>query len=71
MANYIRYNIETNSYRFNNIHPDCYGNLTADEKVEYLEQQMLWTLDEDPEELERLMQDAKNKAFDDALKLEG
>lgn len=63
MANYIRYNIETNSYRFNHLHPDNYMDLTADEKVEYLEQQMLWMLDEDQEKLQQLMNEAKAKAL--------
>jgi len=57
--NYIRYNISTNSYSFCHLHPDIYGDLTADEKVEYLEQQMMWTLDEDWEGLQELMDDAK------------
>jgi hypothetical protein len=61
--NYIRYNIETKSYRFAHLHPDNYADLTADQKVEYLEQQMLWTLDEDQEKLEQLMDEAKTKAL--------
>lgn len=63
MANYIRYNVETNSYRFNHLPADNYMDLTADEKVEYLEQQMLWMLDEDPEKLQQLMDEAKQKAL--------
>ncbi len=61
--NYIRYNIETNSYSFRYISQEKYKELTDAEKVEYLEQQMLWTLDEDWETLEDLMQDAKWQAL--------
>ena len=61
--NYIRFNLETNSYSFRYLHADDYMNLTSEEKVEYLEQQMLWLLDEDQEKLEELMKEAKMKAL--------
>ena len=61
--NYIRYNIETNSYSFRHLPQNIYQELTDKEKVEYLEQQMLWTLNEDWETLADLMQDAKWQAL--------
>lgn len=61
--NYIRYNIKTGSFNFQHLPADNYKKLTDSEKVEYLEQQMLWTLDEDQETLEQLMEDAKRQAF--------
>lgn len=61
--NYIRYNIETESYSFRHLPQDFYEELTDKEKVEYLEQQMLWTLDEDWEKLHQLMDDAKRQAL--------
>jgi hypothetical protein len=63
MINYIRFNPETNSYHFRHLNQDYYSELTDAEKVEYLEQQMLWTLDEDQEKLEELMQDAKKQSW--------
>jgi hypothetical protein len=61
--NYIRYNIETNTYSFRHLPQDSYQELTDKEKIEYLEQQMLWMLDEDQERLEELCKDAKMKAL--------
>lgn len=61
--NYIRYNKETETYSFRHLPQNFYQALTDKEKVEYLEQQMLWTLDEDWEKLHQLMDDAKRQAL--------
>ena len=62
--NFIRYNLSTESYSFNHLSTIEYERLTADEKVQYLEQKMVWALDEDPDRLEALMREAKQKSME-------
>lgn len=62
--NFIRYNLSTESYSFNHLSTVEYESLTAEEKVQYLEQKMIWALDEDPDRLEALMLEAKQKSME-------
>lgn len=61
--NYIRYHISSKTYSFRRLNQDKYLELSDEEKVEYLEQQMIWALNEDEDKLQELMDDAKQKAL--------
>ena len=65
MKNYIRYNVDTKSYSFEHLTNEKYSELSSDEKIEYLEQQMMWTLNEDWDHLNNLMNEARASALRD------